>query len=426
MPDITIRLHRDLAERLLEAGPDGARALAALWRQAGSAVRTHGRHIAYAPAVLPNGLHCAMSVHVGLRGMVVEVDGPGTLIPDAASSWTASNRSAGRRVGGSRNGFPGLGALVLNCAPGRITTPKGGTMNDIVRILKAADFAARKHANQRRKGDLAEPYLNHLIEVAGLVAEATGGRADAVVAALLHDAVEDQGVAIGEIAELFGASVAALVAEVTDDKTLPKQERKDWQVASAPHKSDDASVIKLADKTSNLRAIASSPPPWPVERKRDYVRWARSVVAGLPCKPAALLALFEEAAKLATDSIDRVRLPLPRPLPDERREIARTGLHPRSPGFRARFPRACRKSAPAMRSRIPKLGAARLCCGQHILHALGRPSQSRGVLGQGGARYRTASLGRARFSTHLFPGRHPPVPWAPTTPTSPALAGPIV
>lgn len=81
MPDITIRLHRDLAERLLEAGPDGARALAALWRQAGSAVRTHGRHIAYAPAVLPNGLHCAMSVHVGLRGMVVEVDGPGTLIP---------------------------------------------------------------------------------------------------------------------------------------------------------------------------------------------------------------------------------------------------------------------------------------------------------------------------------------------------------
>ena len=81
MPEITIRLHRDLAERLLAAGPDGARALSSLWRQVDGAVRSHGRRIAYAPAVLPDGLHCAMSVHAGLRGMVVEVDRPGTLIP---------------------------------------------------------------------------------------------------------------------------------------------------------------------------------------------------------------------------------------------------------------------------------------------------------------------------------------------------------
>lgn len=81
MPDITIRLHRELGERLLDAGPEGAKALSALWRQAGGAIRSHGNHIAYAPAILPDGLHCAMSVHVGLRGMVVEVDRPGTLIP---------------------------------------------------------------------------------------------------------------------------------------------------------------------------------------------------------------------------------------------------------------------------------------------------------------------------------------------------------
>ncbi len=81
MPQITIRLHQDLADQILDAGPDGARALSALWRQAGRAIQSHGRHIAYAPAVLPNGLRCAMSVHFGLRGMVIEVDRPGTLIP---------------------------------------------------------------------------------------------------------------------------------------------------------------------------------------------------------------------------------------------------------------------------------------------------------------------------------------------------------
>jgi len=145
-------------------------------------------------------------------------------------------------------------------------------MNDVVRIMKAADFAARKHTAQRRKGAAAEPYLNHLIEVAHLVAKATEGNPDAVAAALLHDVVEDQAVTIAEIADVFGGEVASIVAEVTDDKGLAKQERKDKQIESAPHKGEIASVVKLADKTSNLRAVAKSPPPWPAERKAEYVR----------------------------------------------------------------------------------------------------------------------------------------------------------
>jgi (p)ppGpp synthase/HD superfamily hydrolase len=96
-------------------------------------------------------------------------------------------------------------------------------MNDIVAIMRAAGFAARKYVDQRRKREEAEPYLNHLIEVASLVAEATDGDPDAVIAALLHDAVEDQGVTVAEIADLFGPTAASLVAEVTDDKNLPKQ-----------------------------------------------------------------------------------------------------------------------------------------------------------------------------------------------------------
>jgi len=81
LPQITIRLHQDLAERTLAAGPEGGRSLSALWRQAGRAIQAHGRRIAYAPVLLPDGSQCAISVHVGYRGMVIEVDRPGTLIP---------------------------------------------------------------------------------------------------------------------------------------------------------------------------------------------------------------------------------------------------------------------------------------------------------------------------------------------------------
>ena len=178
-------------------------------------------------------------------------------------------------------------------------------MNDIVAIMRAADFAARKHTRQKRKGEEAEPYLNHLIEVASLVAEATDGRPDVVIAALLHDAVEDQDVTNAEIADLFGPTVASLVAEVTDDKSLPKHVRKEKQIASAPYKNNMASIITLADKTSNLLAIAMSPPPWPEDRKQAYVEWARAIVSGLPLKPAGLMARFEEAARLAMESIER-------------------------------------------------------------------------------------------------------------------------
>ena len=108
-----------------------------------------------------------------------------------------------------------------------------------------------------------------------------------------------------EIFDIFGPTVASLVAELTDDKSLPKQVRKDKQIAGAPRKSESASVVKLADKTSNLLAIANSPPPWPAERKRAYVEWARAVVSGLPVKPAGLLARFEAAARLAMENIER-------------------------------------------------------------------------------------------------------------------------
>ena len=174
-------------------------------------------------------------------------------------------------------------------------------MKEIVMVLRAADMAARIHAQQRRKGAAREPYVNHLLEVAYLVAEATGGAdAEAVVAALLHDAIEDQQVPRDLIAREFGERVASLVCEVTDDKTLPKAQRKAKQVETASHKSGAAKIIKLADKSSNVQALGVSPPAdWPTERRLAYVTWARDVVNGLRGGSAWLEREFDRRASEA-------------------------------------------------------------------------------------------------------------------------------
>jgi GTP diphosphokinase / guanosine-3',5'-bis(diphosphate) 3'-diphosphatase len=169
------------------------------------------------------------------------------------------------------------------------------------RLAEAYLFAAERHARQRRKGDAGEPYINHLAEVAALVAEATAGRdPDLVIAAVLHDTVEDTETSHDELVRRFGQDVADLVAEVTDDKSLPQAERKRLQVEHAPSRTPRAKVLKLADKTSNLRALAHSPPAdWSVERRRDYIAWGRDVVAGLRGASPELEAKFDEAARAA-------------------------------------------------------------------------------------------------------------------------------
>lgn len=183
-------------------------------------------------------------------------------------------------------------------------------MNDDVLVLsRALMFAARKHSDQRRKGQSAEPYVNHLAEVALLVAEATQGRDVTVVAAaLLHDTLEDTATSREELEREFGPEVAAVVLEVTDDKSLPKLERKRLQVEAAPGKSDRAKLVKIADKTSNLRSLLDSPPlGWDLERRREYFEWARRVVAGCRGVSPRLEAWFDEAyaagrARLASET----------------------------------------------------------------------------------------------------------------------------
>ena len=165
----------------------------------------------------------------------------------------------------------------------------------IVRILSAAEFAAHKHAGQRRKGAAQEPYINHVIEVARLVAENSELQdVELVMACLLHDTVEDTDATTEQLTAIFGNDVASLVAEVTDDKTLPKETRKELQIKNASHKSPRAQTLKVADKISNLRSILVSPPAgWDLDHRRQYFDWAKQVVDRLPSANPALKAEFD-------------------------------------------------------------------------------------------------------------------------------------
>ena len=162
-------------------------------------------------------------------------------------------------------------------------------------VLQAAHFAAEKHSGQRRKGATAEPYINHLLEVAELVSGALSEPdTNLVIAALLHDTIEDTGVTKEELAQAFGTDVAELVVELTDDKKLPKAERKRLQIVNAPKKSVRAAVVKIADKISNLRGILSSPPiDWSVQRRREYFEWGKQVVDALTLPNQRLKAEFD-------------------------------------------------------------------------------------------------------------------------------------
>ncbi|NWS44278.1 MESH1 pyrophosphohydrolase, partial [Probosciger aterrimus] len=147
--------------------------------------------------------------------------------------------------------------------------------SDAARLLDAAEFAAQKHREQRRKDPEGTPFINHPIE--------------------------DTDTTFAELEARFGGAVTGLVREVTDDKELPRAERKRLQVERAPSRSPRAKLLQLADKLHNLRDIARCPPAgWSPERVQEYFQWAAQVVSGLrgtsPALEAALERLWAERA----------------------------------------------------------------------------------------------------------------------------------
>jgi len=172
-------------------------------------------------------------------------------------------------------------------------------------VSEAADLAARRHNGMARKGRGNEPYINHLAEVANLLAIVTDGAdAELVAAGWLHDTIEDTETTREELAQKFGERVADIVAEVADDMSLPKAQRRQKQIEDAPHKSPGAKLIKIADKISNIRArIHSNPSVEEREDLIDYVNWAEKVVAGCRGGNATLDRTFDDTVKLARSSL---------------------------------------------------------------------------------------------------------------------------
>lgn len=172
---------------------------------------------------------------------------------------------------------------------------------DVARIFQALAYAAGQHKDQRRKGSDQIPYINHPIEVAELLYQVGKVRdVNLLLAAILHDTVEDTTSTPEEIEALFGPQVRSLVLEVSDDKSLPKAERKRLQVVHAPHQSELAKQLKLADKICNIRDVIFHPPAdWSNERRVEYIAWASAVVAGLR---GANLALEEEFDRLVAQA----------------------------------------------------------------------------------------------------------------------------
>jgi guanosine-3',5'-bis(diphosphate) 3'-pyrophosphohydrolase len=169
--------------------------------------------------------------------------------------------------------------------------------SDINLLMKALSFAAYKHRHQRRKGTKAVPYINHPIALAELLVR-TGKVTDpkVIATALLHDTIEDTCTTAEELEAEFGTTISKLVVELTDDKSLLKDERKRLQIEHASSLSRRARLVKLADKTCNLRDVIQDPPAtWNLKRKQEYFDWAKKVVKKIRGTNARLEKAFDEA-----------------------------------------------------------------------------------------------------------------------------------
>jgi guanosine-3',5'-bis(diphosphate) 3'-pyrophosphohydrolase len=181
----------------------------------------------------------------------------------------------------------------------------GAESKEVAGLLVVLRFVAQRHRADRRKGALDTPYVNHPIEVAETLVR-VGGIDDPVTvhAALLHDVVEDTDATLDEIEAKFGCEVRSVVAEVSDDKSLPKQERKRLQVLHAPELSLRAKHVKLGDKICNVTDLAHDPPRgWDETRQREYLDWTEQVVAGCRDANPELEARYDEVLAYARSKI---------------------------------------------------------------------------------------------------------------------------
>ena len=172
-------------------------------------------------------------------------------------------------------------------------------------ILKAAHFSAQKHSTQRRKDEDASPYINHPISVALAIAQIGGvDDPEILAAALLHDTLEDTKTEPEDLEAEFGKKVCEYVLDVTDDKTLPKDERKRRQIEHAKKISKGAALIKLGDKISNVTDVTNNPPAdWDINRRKQYLDWAEKVIENCPKVNDRMENKFQEIIKQGREAL---------------------------------------------------------------------------------------------------------------------------
>ena len=172
-------------------------------------------------------------------------------------------------------------------------------------ILKAAHFSAQKHSTQRRKDENESPYINHPISVALAIAQIGGvDDPEILAAALLHDTLEDTETTPEELEDEFGKKVCEYVLDVTDDKTLPKDERKRRQIEHAKKISNGAALIKLGDKISNVTDVINNPPEdWDNNRRKEYLDWAEKVIENCPKVNDKMENKFQEIIKQGREAL---------------------------------------------------------------------------------------------------------------------------
>ncbi len=179
------------------------------------------------------------------------------------------------------------------------------------RLFEALELAAEKHRLQRRSGYDGLPYINHIIKVTHVLWEVAGERdEDILLAAVLHDLIEDTDVTEAFLAERFNPKVASIVAELSDDMSLTTQERQRIQLESADKLSREARIIRVVDKGCNLIDIMSYPVAWPLEKKQDYLKHTLKIVDRTSGLRPELDHWFDDVARQAWN---RFRLPLPFP-----------------------------------------------------------------------------------------------------------------
>jgi GTP diphosphokinase / guanosine-3',5'-bis(diphosphate) 3'-diphosphatase len=172
-------------------------------------------------------------------------------------------------------------------------------------IFSALEFAATKHQFQKRKGAAGIPYINHPIEVAALLnKKISNPSVDLLIAAILHDVIEDTDAKKEDIQNKFGKKVLGIVLEVTDDMRLPSIKRKALQIQHAKDLSYEARCIKIADKTCNIRDILFTRIKWSRKRKIKYIRWAIHVVNEIRDTHPELIEEFDRIIKQSEEMLE--------------------------------------------------------------------------------------------------------------------------